>query len=67
MTKISYNLIVLVAFLVGGITEFFLREGAGFTLTAFVFYGLYHIIINIMYLIKLDQDEDRADSRNRRG
>ena len=51
MTKITYNLITLGAFLISAVAEYLIRDGGGFTLTGFIFYGLYHIIINGMYLI----------------
>jgi succinate-acetate transporter protein len=59
MTKIGYNLITLAAFLIAGISEFLIRDGAGFTLTAFVFYGVYHLAINIMYLIQLNEENNK--------
>jgi len=51
MTKITYNLITLGVFIISAVAEIIIRDGAAFTLTGFVFYGLYHLIINGMYLI----------------
>ena len=59
MTKITYNLIILAAFLISAVAEYLIRDGGGFTLTAFIFYGVYHLIINIAYLVKQEQDDER--------
>lgn len=58
MDSIKYNLITLAVFLTSGVAEFFAREGGGFTLTALIFYGLFHLINNGMFLIKLSQDQE---------
>jgi len=56
MTKITYNLITLGAFIISAVAEIIIRDGAAFTLTGFVFYGLYHLIINGMYLISENEN-----------
>ena len=63
MTKITYNLLTLAAFLIAAVAEFLIRDGGGFTLTAFIFYGIYHLATNIMYIIKIENEEDRNSRR----
>ena len=58
MTKINFNLITLAAFLIAAVSEMLIRNGSGFTLTAFIFYGIYHLAINILYLIQLNEEND---------
>lgn len=61
MTNTKYNLLTLNAFLVAGIVEFITRDGAGFTFAAFIFYGIFHLLRTIAHLIKLEQDDERAN------
>lgn len=60
MENWKYNLLTLAAFLVSAIVEFFFRKGGGFTLTAFIFYGLFHLNNNGMFLLNHahERDED---------
>ena len=57
MNNMKYNLLTLLGFLISALTEFYFREGGGFTLTAFIFYGLIHLIRTGMYLIKIHEDD----------
>lgn len=59
MTITKYNLLTLAAFLISAVAEFFVRDGGGFTLTAFIFYGFFHLIRTGFYLLKMEQDDDR--------
>ena len=49
--------IILFAFLFSAIVEFIVREGGGFTLTAFIFHGIYKL--GMTGLILLDEDQKR--------
>lgn len=61
MSNTKYNLLTLAAFLIAAIVEFITRDGGGFTLAGFIFYGIFHLIRTIAYLIKLEQDDERAN------
>lgn len=58
MSNMNYNLITMAAFIVSGVAELIVRSGGGFTLAALIFYGLFHIIREAMYLLKTTYDED---------
>lgn len=49
----------MAAFLVCAIVEFITRDGGGFTLTGLTFYGIFHLLRELMYIIKSADDADR--------